>query len=586
MKNHKNMAILSLCFTCLHMVFNHYYYGNHFFMRSLDFYFMNGLEDAVNFRKDINFFSTEFSPYLLFHRSILFGKNLFGFSLHNLMWFIYFFANWGSMNAYLYFSDAMFGDNKVSLLFLGLLALNFAPWTVGSSFGLSTAVIAPNMIAIIFQVLAIASFLRTDRIILTAIFLSIAFYFHSISTLFLFFAIFFFILWKRETFKAKELYLSLLTLSLLLLPQIIWMADYLLHNFKSVQLDAWQLDAHRHSLAGHISLSLIWANAKVYHLLFYFIGLVGFILILFKYGNKLSSPDKIEKVKFITATMLCSAVFFSLTSDLYLKFMTLQALKSTLWFVQLFIGIFIIKVISDVLFSAEHYKSKLFFIFYLYSITILCATFKLMEDYNVYLKVSIFFILFATYFFRENLSFLLKQFSASKKILQTKGSLVLSFLLIVVSLLLYQKWIFFEKSQELYSTDTGYDLHNKNWDDVMASANKLPTNAYILYPFYISSSYYARAKRPGFFNYGYIAALYTGTSEIKQVTIFLADLFNIKDSFNRDSLANAWSTLTKKQILKIKNRFKLTHLIYENSKEFDFPVIYKNKEYTLYLISN
>lgn len=585
MKTHKNFAIISLCFVGIHMLFNQFYYGNHFFMRPIDFYFMNGLEDIVNFRKDVMFLSTEYSPYLLFHRSIIFAKNLFGVKLESLMWFYYFFANWGLMNAYLYFSQAMFDDYKVSVFFIGLLAFNFAPWTLGSAFGLSTHVIAPNMVAIIFQVLAIACFLKKDNIIFVFIFLAIAFYFHLISTLFICFAIFSYIIYRRKTFKTKELYLSLLTLFLMLIPLIIWTAVYAFTTLKGVPLETWQLDAIRHSTYGHISMSLIWAYSKAYHLGFYFVGLSGFLLVLFKYGNKLSSPDKIEKVKFITAILLCSAAFFSLASDLYLKSMSLQALKSTLWFIQLFIGIFIVKIISDTLFSDERFNPRLFFLPYLYSIAILCTTLNVVENHNKYFKIVIFLILFSAYYFRDKLS-LLTQVRASQKIITTSNTVLISFFFIAITILLYQRWIYIEKSEELFTTGSAYSLHNKNWDDIMVKVNELPSDAYILYPFNIADSYYARAKRPGFYNYAYISYLIVGNAESIQATNFVVDLFKIKDSFNGDSIVSAWKKLTKNQVLEINKKFKVTHFINENSKEFDFPVVHKNSEYTLYQIDS
>lgn len=585
MKSHKSFAIISLSFACLHMLFNQFHYGNQFFMRPLDFYFMNGLEDIINFRKDVMFLATEHSPYLLFHRTIIFAKNLFGVKLESLMWFVYFFTNWGLMTAYLYFSQAMFADYKASIFFLGLLALNFAPWTLGAAFGLSTHVIAPNMVAMIFQVLAIACFLKKDNIIFVFILLAIAFYFHLISTLFISFAILLYILYRRKTFKTKELYLSLLTLFLMLIPLIIWTTVYAFNTLKGNHLEFWQLDAHRHTLAGHISLSLIWANAKAYHLIFYFVGLAGFLLVLFRYGDMLTSSDKADKVKFITAILLCSAAFFSLASDLYLKFMSLQALKSTLWFIQLFIGIIIVKIISDTLFSADRYNPRLFFLPYLYSIAILCTTLKIVENHNKYFKIAIFLILFSAYYFRDKLS-LLTQVRASQKNINTRDTVLISFFFIVITILLYQRWMFFDKSEGLFTAGSAYSLHNKKWDDVMVMVNELPSNAYILYPFHIGDSYYERAKRPGFFNYSYLSALYTGTAEIKRASSFLADLFDIKDSFNSASLANAWNKLTKNHVLAINNKFKVTHFIYESSKEFEFPVVYKNQDYTLYLIEN
>ena len=483
MISHKNFSLISLFFACIHLLFNQFYYGNHFFIRPIDYYFMTALSDMENFRRDTMISTMDFSPYLLLHKTILFIKNLFGFSLYDLLWALYFFANWALMAAYFYFSKMLFGDKKVSILFLGLLAFNFAPWTFGSAFGLNTHVMAPNMVAIIFQLLAIAFFLRTDKNIYVAVFLAIAFYLHVPSTFFLSLAMILFILYKREAYNTKEIGLSFLTGILLLIPFIVAMSIYASNSLEGVTSEVWELEALRHSVEGHISLSLIWESGKAYHLMFYFVGLAGFIFVLYQYGNKQSyyDSDKIEKIKFITAILLCAAVFFSLASDLYLKFMTLQTLKSALWFIQLFIGVFIVKVISDVLFSAENYKSKHSFIPYLYAITILCATLKLMDGYNMYLKFLVFILLFTAYFFREKLSFLIKKLTATNKDFQMKKILFFSCLLIFILVPLLQKWVFCEESKELYMTGSAYSLHNKNWDDIVYKVNELPSSAYILY---------------------------------------------------------------------------------------------------------
>jgi hypothetical protein len=142
--------------------------------------------------------------------------------------------------------------------------------------------------------------------------------------------------------------------------------------------------------------------------------------------------------------------------------------------------------------------------------------------------------------------------------------------------------------------------NDKYWKDICIAANKLPENSRFLVP-YLKIDFYRYANRISVFNRYYAGFLLADRSIFNDIKekyddfIYEGFLREFVDKVKRkpedlqkmwwETIQNRWSSLTLKEIMELRKKYEITHVIRERVLPLDLPVVYQNKRYCMYYIA-
>lgn len=553
----RKLAITTVTFAlALHFAIPLASHGSLFYVRPFDLYIIRGFLDPILFSADPLWAAWENVPYTLYHSLV--AKALLGgvASEAQIFFLIYFAAQTLLLTSYFSVAWMVFRDGLAAVIFTTIAALNFRPWDIGSTFGINVGTLTMNLMAIPLEVLTLCLFLR-QRFLFAAVALAGAYYVHfnSACVLTMILSILTMLQYGRPgqsaAIRPKQMVMALLALSAMAAPLF-----YLLVGFVNIQLKvaftAWQLESVRESIYGHVSLQLL---RERYSLFWLFMAMFAAFAV-FGLRDRRQGMRTLSLLAGIAFVLGCG---FSFLTDRFLLGMQAEALKSTFWFVQLILALYVAGRLSDAVTRREGRSPETWI-------------------------PTAFAALMMLWGFRTDLFGLLIAMTAVfliwrlQELTRTRGTLTwlgLSALLVLAPL----TWAYLIERSD--PTPGAYRLEDRDFSQAVRAANQLSGKVLLLYPFAFSNKFFAVSTKPGLYNSTYIASMSIGSSRLVELNTFIRQTFSLEENYARLALS-AWKDLTPERLSAIVRKYGVTHVIAEKDKSIQGTPIFQNQRYTLY----
>jgi hypothetical protein len=181
-----------------------------------------------------------------------------------------------------------------------------------------------------------------------------------------------------------------------------------------------------------------------------------------------------------------------------------------------------------------------------------------------------------------------KRFSIVKDV---RGGVVVFFIFIMsISVYLNMRYgeILFRKSGE-----------DRYWKNVCIEANKMPEDSVFLVP-YLKIDFYRYANRISGFNRYYAGFLLSNRRMFGEMREKYDDF--IYEGFLKEyvyrvrgdprevqrfwwsTIGKRWVDLSEEKLMRLKEKYKITHAIREKGLALDMPVVYENEKYNIYYV--
>ena len=416
---------------------------------------------------------------------------------------------------------------------------------------------------------------------------------HSSTSLYLILIYSLLILFNIKKINFKEIFLSFVICVLLASPTVI---PVLLSIKSKIIIESWVVEYFRLAHYGHIS--------------FYYLLKYGFsstilsimILVVLIICNNHRSDDEKRRI-FINNFILASVVLYIIQiigADFFKSFFFIRLeIPSSTWFIMLLgLGVFINYIVYN--FNIHNRN-------YIYIMAVLGGRWLTVLGALGYIGKS---ILGSVGIFRNTINKILEKYDLLYFFLLVSFIMAgiffkkfnTAYMLFIISLVL--SFCFYKRTYRytnigiilfiIFIAINYYSTNNPKakvqdlpFYNICKETKLLKNDAKVIYPL-DKYDYYLYGERGGFVSY-YYPAMIKYNMELFDYTYRICkdlgvDLKELNKYNWKEMWYSAWIKLDKEHFLKLKNRYKVSHIIRENKLILNFPCIAKNEKYSLYII--